>query len=244
MDAVLSLHQTTIGRKAIVAVTGLVMFLFLIGHLLGNLQIFLGPEALNGYAAKLRTVPEFLWVARAGLVVAVVAHIWASISLASRNTDARPTPYKHKRHNQVTSYAARTMVWSGPIIGLYLVYHLLHLTLGFGSGYEHDHQNVYNNVVYSFQQPLIAGFYMLANLLMATHLFHGAWSWLQSLGANHPRYNGLRRTFAFALAIFIGGGNIFIPGAVLSGLVTPTDETFCYPELARVDGECDGRESH
>lgn len=245
MEAAISLHQTTIGKKAIVAVTGLMMFMFLIGHLLGNLQVFLGPEALNGYAAQLRKLPELLWVARIGLVVAVVGHIWASMSLAMRNADARPVPYKHGRKSQVTSYAARTMVWSGPIVAVYIIYHLLHLTGEFSLGlYEHDHQNVFNNVVYSFQQPLIAAVYIIANLMMATHLFHGAWSWLQSLGANHPRYNGMRKAFAVGLALFIGGGNVLIPGAILAGAVEPTQETFCYPELAQEKGECDGRESH
>ena len=239
-SGVLSFHDTTIGKKAIVAGTGFVLFMFLIGHLLGNLQIFLGAEAVNEYAASLRRVPALLWVARAVLLGSVFLHIWFSMSLAGRNADARPVAYKRSRQNQATSYAARTMVWSGPIVGLYIVYHLLHLTLGYAPGYEHDHQNVFNNLVYSFQQPLIVAVYVVANLLMGMHLFHGAWSWLQSLGANHVRYNELRKRFAFGLAAFIAGGNVLIPVSVMAGWVQPSEEIFCYEELAVREGECDG----
>ncbi len=239
----LAFYQTTIGKKAVVAVTGLFLFVFLIGHLVGNLQVFIGPDALNAYAAKLREVPALLWGVRIGLLACVVLHIGSSMSLAGRNSDARPVNYKHPRRSQVTSYAARTMVWSGPIIALYIVYHLLHLTLGYSGGlYVHDHQNVYNNVVHSFQQAPIAAVYIVASVLAGTHLYHGAWSWLQSLGANHVRYNRYRQYFAIGLAAFITGGNVLIPTAILAGAVPLTDDKYCYEELEKTPNECEDLE--
>jgi succinate dehydrogenase / fumarate reductase cytochrome b subunit len=240
MATAVALHTSTVGRKAIVAVSGVVLFGFVVVHLIGNLQLFVGPEALNDYSAVLRANALLLWGTRLLLLAAVLAHIGASISLVGRNSDARPVPYQHRRRDAATSYAARTMAWSGPIVALYIVYHLLHLTVGYGPRF--DYHNVYNNVVYSFQEPLIVAVYVVANVLLAIHLFHGAWSWLQTLGASHPRYNKLRRAFAIGLALFVGVGNVFIPTAVFAGLVEPTEERFCYPEIAREPGECEGSE--
>ncbi|MEM9191126.1 MAG: succinate dehydrogenase cytochrome b subunit [Myxococcota bacterium] len=243
MSKVVSLPQTTVGKKVILAVSGAVLFGFLIGHLLGNLQvypIFGGAQALNEYAASLRNIPGGLWPPRLVLLGAIIAHIWAAVALAWRNSDARPERYQYKRKDQVTNYAARTMMFSGPIVGLYIVYHLLHLTIGMGVVGGYDHQNVYNNVVYSFADWQISLVYIVANLMLGTHLFHGAWSWFQSLGLNHPRYNAYRKGFAIGLAAFLTIGNVSIPIAVLTGIVEPTDEQFCFEELAKVEGECDG----
>jgi succinate dehydrogenase / fumarate reductase cytochrome b subunit len=225
MQKALTLHQTTVGKKAIAAVTGLILFLFLIGHLVGNLQVFLGPvegaRAMHDYAVMLRKTGPLLWIARIVLLGSVGLHIWATISLAGRNSDARKTRYQHPRQDQITDYAARTMHWSGPIVGMYILYHLLHLTFGYGA--FHDPQNVYDNVVIGFQNWIVSTVYIVANLLLGMHLFHGGWSWLQSIGASHPRYDQYRKLFAIGLAAFITIGNVALPTAVMTGMVTPSE---------------------
>jgi succinate dehydrogenase / fumarate reductase cytochrome b subunit len=242
MERVLTLHRTNIGKKAILAVSGAILVGFLVAHLLGNLQVFLGPEVINEYAASLRRTPAVLWLLRIGLLVAAGAHVWAAFSILDRNAKARTSRY-HQSSYRVTSYAARTMRWSGPIALLYIVYHLLHLTFGLtGSwmGYEHDHQNVYNNLVHSFQNPILVLVYVVANAAVGFHLFHGVWSAFQSLGASHPRYDRLRSMLAIGITAFVAGGNVAMPVAIFAGVVEPTTEQFCYPELAREEGECDG----
>ncbi len=241
MPQAFALHRTTIGLKFIMALSGAALFGFIVSHLLGNLQLFIGPDAVNSYAAGLRKVPALLWVARIGLILAAIAHIGAAVKLMARNNTARPVSYKHKLSSKTTSYAARTMTWSGPIVLLYFVYHLMHLTFGVGPNY--DHHNVYNNIVYGFMDWRIASVYIVSNVLLGMHLYHGAWSWLQSIGANHPRYNAMRRTFAVALAGFITIGNVGLPLSVLTGMVEPTDKSYCFTELEKVPGECEGIET-
>jgi len=169
------------------AVSGAALFLFIVGHLLGNLQIFLGPEALNRYSAFLKSTGELLWMARIGLLVMVAIHIWTAIALTLENRAARPVAYAQKDYVKA-SYASRTMHLSGLIILIYLIYHLMHFTFlkihpEFGqlvdSQGRHD---VYRMVVMSFQQPAIAMIYIIANLLLGTHLSHGIYSMFQSLG--------------------------------------------------------------
>ncbi|HJK99345.1 MAG TPA: succinate dehydrogenase cytochrome b subunit [Polyangiaceae bacterium LLY-WYZ-14_1] len=228
----LTLPQTTIGQKAIMAVSGLAMFGFVIGHMIGNLKLYQGPEKLNEYAAFLRTVPALLWGARAVLLVAVGAHIWSSIQLGSRNAEARPVGYRRKK-SLASTYASRTMYWTGPILLFYIVYHVLHLTFGYGiPGNAYDPHNVYNNVVLSFQQPLIAGIYVLGNLALGFHLFHGATSMFQTIGASHPRYDRTRNLAALGLVGAVLVGNLSFPLMVLAGVVQPTDQTFFFPALA------------
>jgi succinate dehydrogenase / fumarate reductase cytochrome b subunit len=243
MQRALTLYQTGIGKKAVMAVSGAMLVGFLIAHLLGNLQVFLGPEVLNGYAASLRKIPALLWVARIGLIGAVVAHIWSAVQLIGQNSDARPVEYKVVTPNAST-YASRTMRWSGPIVALFIGYHLAHLTFGVGYAAEHpySHHNVYNNLVYSFRQPVLALVYIVANILVAMHLRHGVWSALQTLGANHRKYNALRERASMAIAGLILLGNVGIPLGILLGAIEPTDETFCYEELAKEPGECEGFE--
>jgi len=228
----LTFPQTTIGKKVIMAVSGLVMFGFVIGHMVGNLKLYAGAEALNEYAAFLRSVPALLWGTRAALIVSVVAHVWASIQLASRNADARPRGYRKKR-SLASTYASRTMYWTGPILLFYIVYHLLHLTFGYGiPGNQYDPHNVFNNVVLSFQQPLIATVYVAGNLALGFHLFHGAKSMFQTVGASHPRYDGTRNAVAAALVAVVVVANISFPLMVLAGVIEPTQQTFFFPELA------------
>lgn len=201
------------------AVTGVVLVGFVIAHMLGNLQVYLGPETLNAYGEFLHSKPGLLWGARVVLLVSVLGHILSAYSLASRNAEARPIGYAKRRY-VATNYAARTMVWSGPILLLFIVYHLLHLTVGYSSGgYVHDPANVYGNVVGSFQNPYVSLFYIVAMLALGKHLFHGVWSLFQSLGLSHPRYDHKRRVLATAIALLVVVGNISIPVSVLLGIV-------------------------
>lgn len=214
MQKALTLHHTTIGKKVIMALSGFILVGFVIGHMLGNLQLYLGPEAINGYAAKLHGMPPLVWSARLVLLFAVSVHIVSAFSLWSRNRHARGSRYK-QRKDLATDYAARTMYWSGPILLLFIVYHLLHFTI-----LPAHPGDVYRNVVEGFQVPLIAGVYIVGNLALGFHIFHGIYSAFQTLGANHPRYNKYRRDLAIAICAVVTLGNLSFPIAVLAGLVT------------------------
>jgi succinate dehydrogenase / fumarate reductase, cytochrome b subunit len=201
------------------AVTGLLLVGFVIMHFLGNALVFLGPEAINGYSAKLHAVPELLWLARGVLLLAVALHITTAVGLASKNMGARPVGYRVKK-DVATSYAARTMVWSGPILAAFLVYHLAHLTLGVAPGtYEHSTTDVYSNVVNGFSMPWLAIMYIVAMVGLGLHLFHGIWSMFQSLGINHSAYNARLKGAALAITLVVTLGNISIPLSVLLGIV-------------------------
>lgn len=212
--------DTTIGKKAVMAVTGIILFGFVIGHLLGNLQVFLGREKLNHYAELLHSMPGLLWTARIGLIVAAFLHILASVQLALRKKAARPVGYVMRKPT-TSSYASRTMYWSGPIVLAFLIYHLLHFTFGVAQPDAYSPTDVYGNVVAGFQVPWISGFYILSMALLCMHLYHGLWSMFQSLGVNTPKLTGVLHRFAQVFALFIFLGNISIPIAVLAGLVGP-----------------------
>jgi succinate dehydrogenase / fumarate reductase, cytochrome b subunit len=210
-------YTSTTGKKAAMAVSGCILFLFVIGHLAGNLQIYEGPEKLNRYAALLRSMPALLWGVRSILLGMVLLHIWTSLQLAERNIGARPVGYRMKKATG-SSYASRTMYWSGPIILAFVIYHLLDFTFGkVNPNYQPG--NVYGNVMASFQVIPVAAFYIIAMLLLCLHLYHGLWSMFQSLGIAHPRYTPLLRRGAAVVAILIAVGNISIPVAVLAGWV-------------------------
>lgn len=219
----LTLLQTTVGKKAVMAVSGLALVGFVIVHMIGNLQLYSGPEKINAYAALLHSMPAVLWMARLGLLAAVVAHIVAAVQLAGRNFDARSTPYQHSPKRLATNYAARTMYFSGPILLFFILYHLLHLTLGYTPNYRFDEHNVYNNIVLGFQQPLVAAVYIAGNLALAFHLYHGVWSMLQTLGAHHPRYNRALHSLARVIGLVVAVGNVSFPVSVLTGCVQPSD---------------------
>ena len=213
--------QTTVGKKAIMAVTGFMLFGFVVGHLLGNLQIFLPPEKINHYAQSLRNLGPLLWTARIVLLISVALHIWSSWQLWLVQRAARPVAYV-KKANLNSTYASRTMVWSGPIILAFVIFHLLHLTFGSihpgGPFIAHD---VYNNVVTGFQVWPVSLFYIIAMIMLCYHLYHGLWSMFQTLGISHPVYTPVLRALAKIVAILIAVGNISIPVAVLSGLIKP-----------------------
>jgi succinate dehydrogenase / fumarate reductase cytochrome b subunit len=219
MTRAVSFFGSTIGRKVVMALSGLVLVGFVLAHMAGNLQVYLGPHALNEYSASLHEMLHGagLWIARAGLLVAVGLHIWAATSLTLAERGARPEGYRAVRHREST-YASRTMVWSGPLLLLFIVYHLLHLTFGVvhGSFIEGD---VYHNVVAGFRVWPVSAFYIVAMLALGLHLRHGVWSMLQTLGLSHPRWNGLRSALATAIALIVVVGNISMPVAVLAGLV-------------------------
>ncbi|UCF45705.1 MAG: succinate dehydrogenase cytochrome b subunit [Myxococcales bacterium] len=214
MQRSLTLHQTTIGKKVIMALSGVIIVGFTIGHFLGNLNLYLGPEAMDGYAEKLQSLPPLVWGTRLVLLFAFGVHIGSAFSLWARNMRARGSRYKQHK-DLATDYAARTMYWSGPILLLFVVYHLLHFTILPAHPGE-----VYRNVVEGFQNPVIAGVYIAGNLALGFHIFHGIYSAFQTLGANHPRYNSYRRDLAIAISAAITIGNLSFPISVLAGLVT------------------------
>ena len=217
MSRLLGLYESTLGKKLVMAVTGIVLFLFVTGHMLGNLQIYIGAERLNHYAELLQSNRAFLWAVRSVLLLCVGVHILAAVQLWWRNWTSRPVRYRVFRPPSV-DYAARTMVWSGPIIAAFVVYHLLHLTVGSARG-AFVSGVVYHNVVSAFQVPPVAIVYMLANFLLGVHLYHGLWSLFQTLGLDQPLIAGLRRPAAVVLAAVIALGNISIPLSVLAGFV-------------------------
>lgn len=200
------------------ALSGVALVGFLLAHIAGNLQIFLGAQVMAEYAAGLRRLGPLLWIMRIGLLVAVVAHTWSAIALMSANADARPVAYQHKRTNHASSFASRTMRWGGPILAIFILYHLLHLTYGFGflDRLPYSPHNPYNNVLFAFHNPLNVGLYCLGMILVAFHTWHGVWSMLQSLGLNHRRYNRYRRLAAHGIAAFLLVAGLCIPIAVFT----------------------------
>jgi succinate dehydrogenase cytochrome b subunit len=219
-----SLARSLIGKKIIMAVTGLVLFLFVVGHLLGNLKVFEGPQKFNAYAEGLRTVGapffgrgQLLWTARVALLVSVFAHLWAALAVTRASWQARPVAYRRFETSE-TTYAARTMRWGGVIILCYVVYHLLDLTFG-SANPSFIPGDVYHNLVASFARAPVSAAYVVAVIAVALHVYHGLWSALQTLGLNRPPTSGWRRGAAAAGAVLIAGGYIAIPVAVLAGVV-------------------------
>jgi len=210
---------SSIGKKVVMAATGLVLFGFVVGHMIGNLQVFLGAEALNEYAEFLRHFfhGQGVWIARAGLLVAVVLHIWTATALTLSNWSARPEGYREWQAREST-YASRTMVWSGPILAVFILYHLAHLTIGTAHP-DFVASDVYRNLVLGFLNPFASAFYILSMLALGLHMYHGVWSLLQTLGLSHARWNPWRRVFAGAVTGLVVVGNISIPVAVLTGVV-------------------------
>lgn len=221
---VVRFYEAPIGKKAIMALTGVILFGYVVAHLLGNLQIYGDPEQINKYAAFLHNPANagLLWVARSALLVAVGMHIVASIQLWKLKNDARPVAYV-KKDDAAATYASRTMMWSGPIVAAFVVFHVLHLTVGavgpLPQEFGPNEPNVRANVIAGFSNPAISGFYILAMVLLCMHLYHGLWSMFQSLGFSHPRYTPKLKTGAAIFAILIAIGNCSIPVAVMVGLV-------------------------
>ena len=212
--------NSTIGQKVVMAVTGAILFGFVLGHLAGNLLLYQGPEAINAYAVELRTLLHgaALWIARGTLLLAVVLHIWSAWALTVRNAKARPHGYSQLAHVRST-YASRTMRWSGVIVLAFVIYHLMHFTFGnvHPSFVEGD---VYHNVVTGFRVWPVSLFYVIAMVLLGLHLNHGIWSMFHTLGVSHPARRKALRLFAAAFSVLIVLGNISFPLAVLFGFVS------------------------
>jgi succinate dehydrogenase cytochrome b subunit len=210
-------YESTIGKKAIMAVTGLILFGYLIVHMLGNLQIFLGPGVMNHYAETLHGNPPLLWTARTILLISVVLHIWASIQLSLIKKEARPVGYV-KRANVGSSWASRSMMFSGPIIAAFVIFHLLHLT----TGTIHPHfveLHPFENLVSGFLVVPIALVYIAAMVFIGFHLSHGIWSMFQTMGLSHPRYTPAIKKFASVFSWILIAGFVSVPVAVLARLV-------------------------
>jgi len=217
MKLTTGLYDSTLGKKILMAVTGIILFGFVVGHMIGNLQLYLGPETLNHYAELIQSKKPLLWTFRIVLLFCVSVHILAAVQLWLRNRRSRPVKYRVFNPPAV-DYAARTMVWSGPIILLFIMYHLADFTIGWTNP-DFIRGDVYHNVISSFRVWWIAGIYMLANLMLAIHLYHGLWSLFQTFGWDHARFGMARRWFAIAFAMLIGAANISMPLAVLTGVV-------------------------
>ena len=220
MTGVRSFYRTSIGKKTVMAVTGLIGVGFVLGHMIGNLQIYLGAESLNKYAAFLKSTGELLWVARIVLIAAVLLHIVSAVQLTIENRKARPNRYAYQKPIQA-SFASRTLRWGGIILLLFIVYHIMHFTLGVAPGGPADFskENVYNNVVYGFQNPIVSGFYIVAMVALGMHIYPGAWSMFQSLVLNNARWSRVLRRVATALGVLLFVGNISIPVMVLLGVL-------------------------
>jgi len=219
MSAPLAFAQSTVGRKVIMAVTGLVLVGFVLGHMAGNLLVFKGPEALNGWGAFLKSSALVLWTVRLGLLAAVGLHVWAALTLIRLNQVSRPVAYA-KRVPQASTRSARLMRFGGILLLVFIVFHLLHFTTGtIHPGYTFSHTDVYGNVVSSFQVPWVALFYIVAMVALLAHLTHGIWSFFQTMGWSHPRYNPARRVVATVVALIVSLGFIAIPSAILGGML-------------------------
>jgi len=217
-------YEAPIGKKAVMAVTGVILFGYVIGHLLGNLQIYSSdPNQINRYAAFLHNPANVipLWAVRAFLLAAVILHITAAIQLWAQNRAARPVGY-YKKDDVPGAYAARTMKWSGVIVGAFIIFHVLHLTVGAVVPIQDigpNEPNVRANVISGFQNPAISGFYILAMILLCMHLYHGLWSMFQSVGLGQARYSPVIKKAAAVVAILIAIGNCSIPISVMTGLI-------------------------
>jgi succinate dehydrogenase / fumarate reductase cytochrome b subunit len=216
---------TSIGAKGIMAITGAGLTLFVIAHMLGNLQIFLGPEHLNAYAAQLKALPELLWTARIGLLVFFITHIVLAFWLTIRNSEARPIPYVYQATRQAT-VASRTMMYSGLLMLAFVIFHLAHYTFGIGHPEylefkdPKDRHDVFRMTVEGFRVWWVSLAYILSMLFLGLHLSHGIASTFQSLGLNSPRWRPWIERGGLALAVILTVGNIAMPVAVLCRVVT------------------------
>lgn len=221
------LYRSALGKKYVMAVTGIVWMGYVFAHMIGNLKVYLGPESIDHYGDWLRTgllvpiMPDqgMLWILRVLLLGALIMHVVAAYQLTVMNRQARPEAYRAKRDFVAADFAARTMRWTGVIVLLFIIYHVADLTLGWTNP-EFEYGSVYNNIVTSLGQPAVAAFYVVANLALGVHLYHGGWSLFQSMGWNNRRFNAWRRSFAIAFAVIVVVGNISFPLAVQFGIVS------------------------
>jgi succinate dehydrogenase / fumarate reductase cytochrome b subunit len=218
--------HSAVGKKWVMALSGIVLLGYVFAHMVGNLKVFLGKSHINVYGEWLRTLGEpalprtvLLWGMRIVLISAFVLHIVAAYQLTRMNRKARPTNYQSPRDYVAANFASRTMRWTGVIVALFVVFHLLDLT--WGSANPHFVRgDPYDNLFASFERVPVAIAYIVAMLALGIHIFHGAWSMFQSLGLNNPRWNIWRRYFAIAFAVVITVGNVSMPLLITTGVVT------------------------
>jgi succinate dehydrogenase / fumarate reductase cytochrome b subunit len=218
--------RSAVGKKWLMAISGIILLGYVLAHMVGNLKVFLGKEHINVYGEWLRTLGEpalprtvVLWAMRIVLIGAFAVHIIAAYQLTRMNLKARPQRYQSKRDYVAANFASRTMRWTGIIVAAFVVFHLLDLT--WGSANPHFVRgDPYDNLFYSFERVPVAIAYIVAMLALGIHIFHGAWSMFQSLGLNNPRWNIWRRWFAIAFAVVITVGNVSMPLLITPGAVS------------------------
>jgi succinate dehydrogenase / fumarate reductase cytochrome b subunit len=219
MNRAIRFYSSSVGKKVIMAVTGLIGIGFLIVHVLGNLLVFRGPDAINSYSHFLHSTGELLWVARAVLLASVVLHVIAAYQLTMQNRAARPVGYA-KREAQVATLASRTMRWGGVLLLIFIILHILHFTTGTvrpaGTFIEGD---VFANVVASFRIWWVVLFYVVAMIALGAHIYHGAWSSVRTVGVAQPSEDPMKRRVALVLAVFLWLGFSLVPVAIFLGIV-------------------------
>jgi succinate dehydrogenase / fumarate reductase cytochrome b subunit len=225
MRQAVNLYQSSIGKKTLMAVSGILLAGFVIVHMIGNLKMFEGPESMDGYAVFLKglgspILPEYgaLWFARIALLLAVGVHMVAAFQLWRKSRAARDVTYR-KNDSQVFSYASRTLRWGGVIILLFVIYHILHFTTG-NVHSDFTYGSVYQNVVIGFQNLPVAIFYIVAVGALSLHLYHGLWSVFTTLGVQNPRITRIRRPLAAGISILLFVGYAAVPVAVMAGILT------------------------
>lgn len=213
--------DSSVGKKVVMAVSGIILFGFVTVHMLGNMQAYMGAEPMNHYAELLQTMihGKGIWVFRLVMLTAVVAHAWAAYALTMANRKARPVGYRAQQL-QAATFSSRTMRWTGVILGIFIVFHILHLTTGtIHPGGEFVRGKAFENLVSGLQVVWVAAFYVVAQLCLGFHMWHGVWSLTQTLGWAHPRYDRLRRRFAYVMAVLVAGVNISFPIAILTRVI-------------------------
>ena len=220
MRFLLNFWHSTIGKKVVMAVTGLIGVGFVIGHMLGNLQVFEGPGRFNAYAHFLKSLGELLWLARAVLLGAVILHVIAAVQLSRRRLSARPVGYARGSQREVSTFASRTIRWGGALLFVFIVFHIMHFTT-LQIFRDYSETDVYANVIRGFSHWWVTLFYVIAMAFLGLHLYHGAWSSMRTIGASKPSANPLRRTIALGIAVIVWAGFTSIPLAVYFGVVKP-----------------------
>jgi succinate dehydrogenase / fumarate reductase cytochrome b subunit len=220
------LYRSALGKKYLMAVSGIVGLGYVFAHMLGNLKLYQSAAAFNDYAHFLRRLlypilPESgtLNLLRLVLILALVVHVTAAYQLTMMNRRARPDRYQSSRDYVVADFAARTMRWTGVVVLLFIAYHLADLTFGWVNPAPSG-STPYDKVVASFSVLPVAGFYLVANLALGFHLYHGVWSLFQTMGWNNRRFNHMRRSFAIGFTAIVVGGNLSFPIAVQLGVIS------------------------
>ena len=234
----LEFYRSTIGKKVIMAVTGLLLVGFVIGHMLGHLQVFQSAEKYNAYAHFLQSLGGALWLARLGLLVAAILHIMMAVQLTLRSRAARPVAYA-QRTPQVSTWASRTLRIGGVLLAVFIVFHIMHFTT-LNVFPEYRDMTVYNRMIVAFRKPWLVAFYVVAMIALGMHLYHGAWSSMRTLGLTRASANPLQRKIPLAIAAITTLGFLVVPLAIAAGLIkeqpvgpAPVETTASAPALER-----------